>query len=242
MIIKIIYSLLTLIFFILFGGGLLSQILNPELFKNTSWTPPVFILIASLICLLNKNTKTIIILLLAGFLGFLSEIIGVKTGFPYGEYFYTETLGIKIFDVPIVLISSWIIITTFSLDILNSLHLNKFFFPILFSITSTTYDLLIDPLMSGPLNYWEWNNHGYYFGIPVSNFLGWIIVSAIIGLLPWKNYKTNKFSLIISFSLPIFFVYTALLNMLIVPSIIGILLIVILAIKNTLSLKKRVIN
>ena len=34
MIIKIIYSLLTLIFFILFGGGLLSQILNPELFKN----------------------------------------------------------------------------------------------------------------------------------------------------------------------------------------------------------------
>ena len=149
MIIKIIYSLLTLIFFILFGGGLLSQILNPELFKNTSWTPPVFILIASLICLLNKNTKTIIILLLAGFLGFLSEIIGVKTGFPYGEYFYTETLGIKIFDVPIVLISSWIIITTFSLDILNSLHLNKFFFPILFSIISTTYDLLIDPLMSG---------------------------------------------------------------------------------------------
>ena len=67
-------------------------------------------------------------------------------------------------------------------------------------------------------------------------------MSAIIGLLPWKNYKTNKFSLIISFSLPIFFVYTALLNMLIVPSIIGILLIVILAIKNTLSLKKRVIN
>ena len=240
MIIKIIYSLLTLIFFILFGGGLLSQILNPELFKNTSWTPPVFILIASLICLLNKNTKTIIILLLAGFLGFLSEIIGVKTGFPYGEYFYTETLGIKIFDVPIVLISSWIIITTFSLDILNSLHLNKFFFPILFSIISTTYDLLIDPLMSGPLNYWEWNNHGDHFGIPVSNFLGWIIVSALIGCLPWKNYETNKFSLIISFSLPIFFVYTALLNMLIFPSIIGILLIVILFTKNTL--KRRVIN
>ncbi len=240
MIIKIIYSLVTLIFFILFGGGLLSQILSPELFKNTSWTPPIFILIASLICLFNKNPKTIIFLLLAGILGFISEIIGVKTGFPYGEYFYTETLGIKIFDVPIVLISSWIIITTFSLDILNSLHLNKFFFPILFSITSTTYDLLIDPLMSGPLNYWEWNNHGYYFGIPLSNFLGWIIVSLLIGCLPWKNYKTNKFSLIISFSLPIFFVYTALLNILIFPSIIGILLIVILFTKNIL--KRKVIN
>ena len=85
MIIKKLTSLAILIFFlILFTGGVLIQFLNEDMFKNTEWTPPVFILTAAVLCIINQKIRTAVLLIIAGLIGFLSEIIGVITSFPYG--------------------------------------------------------------------------------------------------------------------------------------------------------------
>ncbi len=45
----------------------------------------------------------------------------------------------------------------------------------------TAWDAVIDPYLSGPtVNAWVWEDGGPYFGIPIHNFLGWIITTFTI--------------------------------------------------------------
>jgi len=227
MILKKVLSLSLLSFFlVLFVGGILIQFISPSLLKNTVWTPPVLILTASLLCLINQKKRTLFLLLLAGAIGFLSEIIGVITSFPYGEYSYTSKLGIKVFNVPIVLISVWVIVITLALDLISYLKIKKIFFPFAFSFIATLYDFLIDPLMSGPLNYWTWENEsGWFYEVPIENFFGWFLVSLFISILPWKTWSNSLFPIIVNLLIPIFFITTSFANQLYAPGVIGIILI-----------------
>ena len=228
MIIKKLISISILIFFIiLFCGGVLIQFLNEDMFKNTEWTPPVFILTAAALCIINQKLRTATLLIIAGLIGFLSEIIGVITSFPYGGYEYTDKLGIKIFDVPIVLICAWIIVSSFALDLISFLKIKKIFFPFVFAFITTYYDLLIDPLMSGPLNYWVWEiESGGFYGVPIENFFGWFLVSLFISILPWKTWGNSLLPLMVNILLPTFFIITSFVSKIYFPGILGIIMLI----------------
>ena len=217
-----------ILFLILFCGGILIQFLNEDMFKNTEWTPPIFILTAAILCAISQKTRTALLLLIAGLIGFLSEIIGVITSFPYGGYEYTDKLGYKLFDVPLVLVCAWIIVSSFALDLISFLKIKKIFFPFIFASITTYYDLLIDPLMSGPLGYWVWNNEpGGFYGVPLENFFGWFLVSLFISVLPWKTWNNSLFPLIVNLLLPTFFITTSLVNKLYVPGALGMIMVLI---------------
>jgi len=217
-----------ILFLILFCGGILIQFLNEDMFKNTEWTPPIFILTAAILCAISQKTRTALLLLIAGLIGFLSEIIGVITSFPYGGYEYTDKLGYKLFDVPLVLVCAWIIVSSFALDLISFLKIKKIFFPFIFASITTYYDLLIDPLMSGPLGYWVWNNEpGGFYGVPLENFFGWFLVSLFISVLPWKTWNNSLFPLIVNLLLPTFFITTSLVNKLYVPGALGMVMVLI---------------
>jgi putative membrane protein len=219
--------ILILLFLILFSGGISIQLLNPDLFQNTEWTPPIFILAAASIYLLGRTQKLILILIIAGIIGFASEVLGANTGFPYGEYKYTSKLGVQIFNVPLVLCCAWIIVTSFSLDVLSFFKIKKIYFPFLFSSITTFYDFLIDPLMAGPLEYWVWSgSNNFYYNIPFQNFIGWFLVSLFISILPWKEWKVKKTSILIDFMLPSFFIFTALVNKMYSASIFGLVMLI----------------
>ena len=48
----------------------------------------------------------------------------------------------------------------------------------------TTWDFVIDPYLSGPTQQaWIWEKGGEYFGIPLHNFVGWILTTFTIYLL-----------------------------------------------------------
>jgi lycopene beta-cyclase len=55
-------------------------------------------------------------------------------------------------------------------------------FAVLSSLAFTAWDLFLDPQMVN-WSFWVWEQPGQYFGIPLSNYLGWIIVSALITLI-----------------------------------------------------------
>jgi putative membrane protein len=55
-------------------------------------------------------------------------------------------------------------------------------FALLSSLAFTAWDLFLDPQMVS-FGFWVWEIPGQYFGIPLSNYVGWIVVSAVITLI-----------------------------------------------------------
>ena len=120
------------------------------------------------------------------------EQVGVETGLIYGNYHYTDYLGQKIGHVPVIIPLAWFMMIYPSYIIANLIFSKKPFMQkttipkiILLSLLSavimTAWDMVIDPYLSGPtVNAWVWEDGGPYFGIPIHNFLGWIVTTFTI--------------------------------------------------------------
>jgi lycopene beta-cyclase len=126
-------------------------------------------------------------------LSYLAELLGSTTGFPFGKYHYTELLQPQMAGVPLLIPLAWLMMLPPAWAIAQSiaprftLHAShsSFRFALLFALLSacafTAWDLFLDPQMVG-WGFWVWEQPGQYFGIPLVNYLGWLLVSALITL------------------------------------------------------------
>lgn len=113
------------------------------------------------------------------------EYMGVKTGFPFGWYTYTDVLGYKLLGtVPWVVPLAYFMMVVPAHTIANLIvegkpvargqHLPRLFLAaLLTAVVMTAWDLCNDPYMANEVKAWVWTDGGPYFGIPVSNFFGW---------------------------------------------------------------------
>ena len=123
------------------------------------------------------------------------EQVGVETGTVYGKYHYTDVLGTKLGQVPIIIPIAWFMMIYPSFIIANiiisrsiSKNQNKvsqiIWLSIISAIVMTAWDLVIDPYLSGPTQKaWIWESEGQYFGVPLQNFAGWISTTFTIYFL-----------------------------------------------------------
>lgn len=112
------------------------------------------------------------------------EGFSIAFGFPFGNYHY-NIVGFRIWNVPISIMptyfgiayTSWIVsqaaIGHFNSKI-NGIY--KFIVPISAALVMTMYDLVQDPIASTIQGQWIWEEGGVYFGVPISNFAGWVFV------------------------------------------------------------------
>ena len=118
------------------------------------------------------------------------ENIGVLTGFPFGRYYFTAVMGPKILFVPVLLALayvgmaylSWTLATLIlrgcaSGALAGSLAVTV---PLLASFIMVAWDLSMDPVWSTVLHAWIWLDGGPYFGVPISNFVGWFFTVYLI--------------------------------------------------------------
>jgi putative membrane protein len=121
-------------------------------------------------------------------LGGASEIIGLYTGFPFGEYTYTAnwfptvpTPGDK--NYPLLLPFAWTMIVGAA-----ALAVAPFKRPILIILATaalaTLVDFFMEPVMVKSLNYWSWQSPTHSFEAPYQNAVGWFLVSAL-GVIPF---------------------------------------------------------
>jgi bisanhydrobacterioruberin hydratase len=109
------------------------------------------------------------------------EIVGVRTGLPYGEFAYQTALGPMLFDlVPLGL-------PVFYFPILLNSYLLALLFlrtpslPRRFGLTLAivvTLDLILDP-GAVALGFWAWDVPGAYYGVPAINYLGWLLSGSV---------------------------------------------------------------
>jgi len=223
--IKNIFKFIGLSFFIiLLIGGILAEL---KIVENTpSWAPNLFMIIGSLFILIFSKGKLLYFLFFIGILGFFYEVLGVKIGILFGSYNYTNVFNIKLFSVPLVMISAWIIIVNFSLTFIQNIR-NKFFI-IYGSLIMVIIDLVIDPIAVHGLKIWTWDEKGPYFDIPTHNFLGWFFLSLpIFALLYFSKIEVEKSSRLISNLVICFFSIVGFINGIYFPSVLGVLLVML---------------
>ena len=117
-------------------------------------------------------------------LSYLAEFVGSSTGIPFGKYHYTGLLQPQLAGVPLLIPLAWMMMLPPAWAIAKTIlgeSRPRWAFVLLSALAFTAWDLFLDPQMVG-WGFWVWETPGAYFGIPLSNYLGWIVVSALISL------------------------------------------------------------
>ena len=155
--------------------------------------------------------KTTIFIVTSAAIGLLFELVGVNFGVVFGtHYIYKQSL-LMVGPIPLVIPLFWAAFIYLGYSITNLLLLfsgreklsskNSSFITILLAVfldglLVTSIDLLLDPIEVSR-GAWQWIEGGPYFGIPLSNFLGWFIVSSLSSLL-FRVYEYNNSSIFYS--------------------------------------------
>ncbi len=128
-------------------------------------------------------------------ISWLLEQIGVQTGLIYGAYHYTDQLGVKLGHVPLLIPIAWFMMMYPSYVIANIIGTGKpdsagnglsliVWLSALGAMVMTAWDLVMDPGMSSPPSQsWIWEHGGPYFGVPLQNFVGWLLTTFIVFFL-----------------------------------------------------------
>lgn len=117
--------------------------------------------------------------------GFVVEYVGVTTGWPFGRYNYTATLGIKLAGaVPLPIPFAWLLVVPAALGAATLIARGVWSVPCAAAL-ALGLDLLIEPVAAYVVNYWQWIDSGPYYSVPTANFVAWGTTALVLAALTW---------------------------------------------------------
>lgn len=176
---------------------------------TTAWLV-VISLLTTAVCLLNAAHLMGVALglrffVLAVLLGFCAEYLGENYGWFFGDYDFTDVLGLKIAGIPIVIPMMWFNLTYMAYVIANILiyrqpvdRMKSLSISVLTSALSaalvTAYDLAADPYLVMVVKAWIMDKtDGWWFGETLQGFVGWFAVSfTIVSIFKFTSRKEIK--------------------------------------------------
>lgn len=111
------------------------------------------------------------------------ELVGVHTGWPYGDFAYERELGPMLLDaVPLALPIFFvpILLNGYLLAVLvlgRAAERVAIRLPVVVALV-VTLDLVLDP-GAVALGFWAWSEPGAYYGVPLQNFAGWVLSASV---------------------------------------------------------------
>ncbi len=149
---------------------------------------------------LNNLNYTLSFIGLAA-VGFVAEVIGVKTGVVFGNYYYGNALGYKVLGVPLVISLNWGLLINIGVLVATYLSKKPLLIATLAAFIITGIDLLIEQVAS-QMDYWHFSN-----GIAgIQNYIGWFIISFFTSWLLQKHLvKGDKKIALVFLLLQLFF-------------------------------------
>ena len=137
-----------------------------------------------------------------------TETLSIATGFPFGHYAYTDLLGDKLGQVPLMIMPAYFFVGYLAWTMGGMLldetgnplprdtrktiswlktgdnvwrkKRNIVLVPLVASALMVFWNASFDPIMSTIEGNWIWRDGGAYFGVPLSNFFGWFITVYLI--------------------------------------------------------------
>lgn len=118
----------------------------------------------------------------------LAEMAGSRFGLIFGHYDYSSILQPQLAGVPVLIPLAWAMLLPPSWAIASRFvsprHTLRF--ALVSGLVFTAWDLYLDPQWVAR-GLWIWETPGLYFGIPLSNYLGWVVTSAVLTYLIQPN-------------------------------------------------------
>lgn len=119
-----------------------------------------------------RGRRGVALVATSGALGFATELVGVRTGRPFGNYRYGDGLGLKVGGVPLLAAAAWALMTRPAWVVAGLIDERPAARVPLAAGALTAWDVFLDPRMAAD-GYWTWPGGGLYEGVPASNFAGW---------------------------------------------------------------------
>ena len=152
----------------------------------------------------DKNGYFFLFLAACFVVGIVVEVIGINTGFLFGDYAYGNVLGPKVKNVPVLIGVNWFLIMyccgisihTLLMKAINRIAADSGKTPMAMKALSVIidgatlavfFDWLMEPV-AVKLGYWIWNGDG---SIPMFNYICWFVISLLL-LMVFHFAKFNK--------------------------------------------------
>jgi putative membrane protein len=125
--------------------------------------------------------------------GFAVETTGVATGLPYGPFYYGDALGPKVADlVPYLLPLSWTPLVLGAVAASTPAYYSATVKRpglgrhVLWVLSAAFLLAIVDGVLdpgAASLGFWIWPEGGLYYGVPATNYLGWLLSGALAAAL-----------------------------------------------------------
>jgi putative membrane protein len=134
------------------------------------------------------SRSALVLFIICIVIAFTVENIGVATGFPFGHYHFAIDAGLpRVGSIPIIVGPLWFGAGYFSWVVASILldgadrRLDRpvefVALPVVAAFVMTQWDLVMDRSESTIAKAWVWHDGGGDFGVPLSNYLGWLLTS-----------------------------------------------------------------
>lgn len=164
-------------------------------------TPLNLMLSGFLVFFTEQNKKVSIAYLLIFILGFVVELVGVQTGFLFGNYTYSNILSEGIAGVPLIIGVNWFVIVVSSVSLFIQLKIHLVLKSVLAGFAAVVLDFIIEPVAI-KYKFWIWENDT----VPFYNYICWFVFGSLFSWLYLSFHpEKNRTAFILYFTWFVFF-------------------------------------
>jgi putative membrane protein len=175
---KRLYYVSLAILIIIYMVGLIG--LNTQYRDFIAPLTPYTLILSGVLILINHrdwNRYFAIFVVISAIAGYLVELIGVETGIIFGNYVYGDTLGYKLYDVPLIIGLNWFLLVYSCGMVANIFKFGIILKSFIGAMLMVIIDISIEPVAVS-LDFWTWQDGV----IPIQNYAGWLITAFFLHL------------------------------------------------------------
>lgn len=170
----------TTILIVLHSLGLIALIIWD--FKvYAAYTPLNLLLSTAILVLAQEKVQTrrfATFFLIVFSLGYLVELLGTMTGFPFGEYHYGSNLSPLLLGVPVVIGLNWFLLTMSAAYLAARIFTGRWLRLVIGALLMVLLDVFIEQV-APLLEYWQWSSDI----VPLENYFSWFLVGLVMQAL-----------------------------------------------------------
>lgn len=196
--------------YLIFTVGIIGHLVD-QLIPIMLYLTPFTLLLTGIVVLYksykSSNKLFLYWIIITYLITFSLEVIGVKTGLIFGEYLYGETLGLKLFDVPLIIGFNWVFVILGAISIARIISKNNLVVSLIAALIAVIFDFILEPVAI-KLDYWQWSENI----IPLQNYAAWFLIAFFSSFL-YEQFKIKTDSKISIHYLIIQFIFFLFINL-----------------------------